>query len=561
MTELTNQGAGKNWVKPTAKIGWAILIVATLYVCYFSHLGAIGFVGPDEPRYAWVARDMVETGDWITPHLYGKPWFEKPPLFYWGAALCFKLFGVSEAAARLPSAISALLATLAMAWLALRLYGAETARWLLLLLPTTVGMIGFSHAAATDMPFTGMLTIAIVAAAVAIGLTRNEDTPIIRRTPWLAPVLFGFFVGLAVLAKGPAAIILCGGAVFFWALFTKRRRDAFRLLHPAASATFCLTALPWYILCARRNPDFLHVFLIEHNFKRYFTPEFQHVQPFWFYIPILFAAFLPWTLGFLLQFQRDKEQSPKLSSKSQTDLFILSFGLWPLLFFSISQSKLPGYIIPAVPPLACLLASGVACVLRKTSHCSRCAPILFGFTILAIGVVAVRYASRHILGQDILLAPWTSQVWLPLFISAVIAFICVARRRTLLATLAIHAGVLISILGIGRGLIWMDPQISARGVLRATFVPVQSITTAMLYVHDLPRGIHYGLNFYLRRDIPRWSPEIDSQGYVFTSWKGQEKLRAVKYTCQQHLVFPAAFLCSKDPGILADSPPRSRQPQ
>ncbi len=281
---------------PVARIGWAVLIVATLYVCYFSHLGAIGFVGPDEPRYAWIARDMAETGDWVTPRLYGKPWFEKPPLFYWGAALSFKLFGVSEAAARLPSAISALLATLALAWLALRLYGAETARWLLLLLPTTVGMIGFSHAAATDMPFSGMLTIAMVCAAVVLGLTRNENSPILPRTPWLALILFGFFLGLAVLAKGPAAIILCGGAVFFWALFTKRWRDAFRLFHLAAIAAFCLTALPWYILCARRNPDFFRIFIIEHNFKRFFTPEFQHIQPLWFYIPVVLVAFMPWTV-------------------------------------------------------------------------------------------------------------------------------------------------------------------------------------------------------------------------------------------------------------------------
>src|SRR5579871_236547 len=145
-----------------SRIGWAVLIVATLYVCYFSHLGAIGFVGPDEPRYAWIARAMTETGDWVTPRLYGQPWFEKPPLYYWGAAASFKMFGVSEAAARLPSAISALLATLALAWLAWRLYGPETGRWLLLLLPTSVGMIGFSHAAATDMPFSGLLTIAMV---------------------------------------------------------------------------------------------------------------------------------------------------------------------------------------------------------------------------------------------------------------------------------------------------------------------------------------------------------------------------------------------------------------
>src|SRR5258708_4365141 len=256
VTETTAPIAETPRASTAARIGWAFLILATLYVCYFSHLGAIGFVGPDEPRYAWIARDMAETGDWVTPRLYGKPWFEKPVLYYWGAALCFKLFGVSEAAARLPSAISALLATLALAWLALRLYGAETARWLLLLLPTTVGMIGFSHAAATDMPFSGMLTIAMVCAAVVLGLTHNENTPILPRTPWLALLLFGFFLGLAVLAKGPAAIILSGGAVFFWGLFTKSWRSAFRLLLPPAIASFCPTALPWSSLSARRTPAF-----------------------------------------------------------------------------------------------------------------------------------------------------------------------------------------------------------------------------------------------------------------------------------------------------------------
>src|ERR1700752_1415072 len=210
----------------SAKIGWTALILAPLSICYFSHLGAMGLVGPDEPRYAWIARDMVETGDWVTPRLYGKPWFEKPVLYYWGAALSFKLFGVSEAAARFPSAVSALLATLAIAWLARRFYGAETARWLLLVLPTTVGMIGFSHAAATDMPFSAMLTIAMVCAAVVLGLVRDEHTPILPRTPWLSPSLFWFSLPLAALAKGPAAIVLSCGAVVLWAICTKGWRDA-----------------------------------------------------------------------------------------------------------------------------------------------------------------------------------------------------------------------------------------------------------------------------------------------------------------------------------------------
>ncbi|HXM90668.1 MAG TPA: phospholipid carrier-dependent glycosyltransferase, partial [Candidatus Dormibacteraeota bacterium] len=262
------------------KISWAVLILLTLYVCYFSHLGAFGFTGPDEPRYAWIARDMAESGDWVTPRLYGEPWFEKPVLYYWSAALCFKLFGVNEASARLPSAVSALLATLALAWMALRLGGWQTARWVLLLLPSTVGMIGFSHAASTDMPFSAMLSVATVCAAVAIDLVPGnflkkdppdefpfEETPegesVFRQTKkiiYLSLALFGFFLGLAVLAKGPAALILAGGATLLWSASTRRWRDALRLFHPLGFGTFFLTCLPWFMLCARRNPEFFRVF-------------------------------------------------------------------------------------------------------------------------------------------------------------------------------------------------------------------------------------------------------------------------------------------------------------
>src|SRR6266849_6668529 len=372
---MTSQPSGETAASTPQRIGWAILIVVTLYICYFSHLGVIGFVGPDEPRYAWIARDMAETGDWVTPRLYGKPWFEKPPLYYWGAAISFKLLGVSEVAARLPSAISALLATLAMAWLAWRLYGAETARWLLLLLPTTVAMIGFSHAAATDMPYSAMLTIAMVCAAVVLGLTRNENTPILPRTPWLVLILFGFFLGLAVLAKGPAAIILSGGAIFVWALFTKRWRDAFRLFHPAALASFCLTALPWYILCARRNPDFFRIFFIEHNFKRFLTPEFQHIQPFWYYGPILLVAVFPWTGIFLWLLVKGIANLARTRRTAESTWLLICWAGFCLLFFSVSQSKLPGYILPAFPAIGLLITRGFTPFVRAYSRSFRLVPL------------------------------------------------------------------------------------------------------------------------------------------------------------------------------------------
>jgi 4-amino-4-deoxy-L-arabinose transferase-like glycosyltransferase len=511
----------KPWAGSAARIAWAILILATLYVCYFSHLGAIGFVGPDEPRYAWIARDMAETGDWVTPRLYGKPWFEKPPLLYWGAALSFKLFGVSEAAARLPSAISALLAALALAWLAWRLYGTETARWLLLLLPTTVGMIGFSHAAATDMPFSGMLTIAMVCAAVVLGLTRDANTPVIPRTPWLALILFGFFLGLAVLAKGPAAIILCGGAVFFWAMFTKRWRDAFRLFHPAAIAAFCLTALPWYILCARRNPDFFRIFIIEHNVKRYLTPEFQHSQPFWYYGPILFVALFPW-LGMTLSAIFYSVRHKLGMNLNSSTIFFLAFSAFPVIFFSISNSKLPGYVLPAIPAFVFLTAYALATALRLEK-----VPVPAGFAVLALTPVALIAAvglSIYIPGKPEALHLFAITIsLLALFaISTALVFAFSGIHRATLMT-GILAWVCFIALTNHIAMPWLDPQVSARAIGRSILRNPE--IAGSVKVFRVQRGLQYALNFYLHRELKEWSPSDPEDQYVVSSLYGILSLR------------------------------------
>jgi len=137
----------------------AFFAAILLYVCFFSRLSALGFVGPDEPRYANVARAMLGSGDWVTPRLNGQPWLEKPALYYWAAAAAFRIFGVNEFAARLPSALAATLATLGLAWPALRLYGGKTAWYVLLLLPTSAGMFGFARAATTDMLFSSTLAL------------------------------------------------------------------------------------------------------------------------------------------------------------------------------------------------------------------------------------------------------------------------------------------------------------------------------------------------------------------------------------------------------------------
>ncbi len=517
MTQTTNSSANTHPTPLASRLAWTILILATLYICYFHNLGAIGLVGPDEPRYAWIARAMAETGDWVTPRLYGKPWFEKPVLYYWGAALSFKLFGVSDAAARLPSAFSALLATLAMAWLALRVYGAETARWLLLLLPTTVGMIGFSHAAATDMPFAAMLTIAMVFAARLLGLLPESSSPD-SHTSFTSSNSFnslalGFFLGLAVLAKGPAAIVLSGGAVLLWAIFTKRWRDAFRCLHPLSIASFCVTALPWYLLCARRNPDFFRVFIIEHNFKRYLTPEFQHIQPVWFYIPVVLIAFVPWTLvllwglatGLSISFWNRRTSSPAF--------FLLSYALFCLVFFSASQSKLPGYILPAIPPIGLLLSRAYVVLSNQQEKSLRW--ILNSFAILALpGAILLIALGRHFRASRTNAGSFIAIGCVVLALAMANLLLTMKERKQAfpIAYTAVLPVLFLLVVFhfISRPWLRYDPS----GKTLASEITAAQIPADQLYVASMKRGQQYSLSFYLHREIPIWDSGEPKPGFL-----------------------------------------------
>src|SRR6185295_3279646 len=178
-----------------------IAVLAVLsYVLFFHGLSGIGLVGPDEPRYAAIARGMLATGDYITPRLYGAPWFEKPVLMYWFAAIGYKIFGINEAGARFPSAFGATICVFFVYWCGRRLWDRATGFMAALILGTSIGWFAFARAASMDMPLTMCLTIALVCFLLAL----NDPGP--RRRDWLC----GFYaaLGLGVLAKGPIAVLL-----------------------------------------------------------------------------------------------------------------------------------------------------------------------------------------------------------------------------------------------------------------------------------------------------------------------------------------------------------------
>jgi len=522
------------------KLPWRSRIIlacaaAAVLISLTSHLGVIGLAGPDEPRYAWIARAMATSGDWVTPRLYGRPWFEKPILYYWAAAIGFRLHLPAEWAARLPSALAALAAACAIAWLGCRFgensRGAplthKAALWAPLIFATSVGGIGFSRAAAPDMLFSASLTLAMACAAAALahaGALHSHAEP--RKSNFqracFALILFGAFLGLSVLAKGPAGIILAGGATLFWAVVTRQWRAQFRLLHPAAIVAFGAVALPWYVLCAARNPDFIRVFIFEHNFSRYLTNEFQHRQPFWFFVPIALAALLPWTALLFAAAQDGVHLWREKSWAKSSGFFFACWALFPILFFSFSQSKLPGYILPAIPP-ACLLL-GMACARRCPERRPiSWVPISLCIMCIALFVALLLQAKKLLADEQLHLATMLAMLALAIVVAFAAAWWFSSQRVTAALATTVVAAVFVLELGAYFILPAMEPAISARpAAALIASVPLDQIAT-----FRLRRSSQFQLNFYTRRDLPEWMPLDRTHSWVFTS---QEGVRVILYS-------------------------------
>lgn len=517
-------------------------VAAGIVVCLFGQLGAIGLTGPDEPRYAWIARAMAKTGDWVTPRLYGQPWFEKPILYYWTAAIGFKLHFSAEWAARLPSALAALAAAIAIGWLAAKHYKGTASSLsnpsLLapLIFASSVAGIGFARAATPDMLFSSSIALAMAAIATVYrrsGALRGVpgatgDNPPSKQADYAPLALFGAFLGLGVLAKGPAAVILAGGAIVLWALVTKQWRAAFRPLHPVAIAAFCVVALPWYVLCAARNPAFLRVFIWQHNFERYLTPMFRHPQPFWFFGPIVLLALVPWTI---LLWPAAVEGLRSWREKSWTrspGVFFICWAIFPVLFFSFSDSKLPSYILPAIPPLALLCAvAGIRAFERSRAMALG---IASGIGITWIGLaVAARVWARKVSWSAVLsdYSPHALSIWAWIAIGAaalftlVLAFFGLGKRTGMVMGLCALAVVLALEIASVEILPTVDPLYSAR--YHAQFMS-HDLHPDRIFTFDLPRSWVYGLAFYFHRQLPEWRPADPLPALVLTTPAGLRQI-------------------------------------
>jgi 4-amino-4-deoxy-L-arabinose transferase-like glycosyltransferase len=398
-----------------------LLLVAALAIPYLFLLSASGLFGPDEPRYAAIGHQMASSGDWITPTLWGKPWFEKPPLLYWLIASFDKLGLDPDLAARLPVSLLGLGLLFAMPTF-------ESA----LVLGTSIGWLAISQVAVTDIP------LSVCFHAFLILMLRNR--------PWPA----GLALGLAILAKGLVPVALALPILFLY-------RTEWR--HWLAAI---LTATPWYLACYLANGQrFIDEFIIRHHIQRFLSPELQHVQPFWFYIPVLLGLLMPWAPA-LYAIRIKDEHKPHLYTI-----------LWATLFLSISKNKLPAYILPILPSIAILIAP----TLRRW-HYAAAAAILIA---LPAATPWVPTAIEEGLGK----ANLNTTAWFWLLASPAAAYAAHRWRSLSLIPIA-----LLSIFMLKINLYpSIATQVSAK-YSKLTCLP-----------EGASRGLRYGLSYYLNREV------------------------------------------------------------
>lgn len=385
----------------TTPLDFCLLLVLTS-LTFFFHLGSVGLLGPDEPRYAQVAREMMDRGDWVTPTLLGQTWFEKPALVYWLMGISYRLFGVSEWAVRFPSACLALAGVLWLYWLGTRVHSQRCGFWAAAALASTCFYFGFARGGTFDLPLT-------VCLSVTLGSFLWWDlSPAKTDHRWLW--VFYTFLGISLLAKGLIGVVLPAGIIGGYLMMTSTSvRNLFRRVNQThwligGGLMLCSASLWYGPVIWKHGNSFIEEFFIAHHFQRYTSEKYHHTGPVYFYLPVILGGLFPWTLfwlhGFAEHLKRLRNRHLSDTTVSQTSLklacFCTCWVLFPVLFFSFSGSKLPGYVLPIWPAAALMVGTSIEKLSTDDDARSR-RWLVAGTSLLVVAVaVAAWIAGRRL---------------------------------------------------------------------------------------------------------------------------------------------------------------------
>jgi 4-amino-4-deoxy-L-arabinose transferase-like glycosyltransferase len=406
-------------------------LLAAFAIAWFCNLGYRHLVKPDEGRYADIPREMIASGDWLTPRINGYKYFEKPPLQYWATAVSLSAFGMNEWAARLWPGLTGFLGVLLVYWAGNRLFGPPAG---LLGAAVTASSALYSiigHLLTLDMALSFFMSVAVFAFAVA---QVEADEPGRRR--WM---LCGWAaMALAVLTKGLVGVVLPAGAVAAYVLVQRDWTLLRRLYLVRGGLLFLAIAAPWFVMVSLANPEFARFFFIHEHFERFLTKEHDRYQPAWYFLPVLLIGIMPWIVA-LLPALRDAWR--RSGSAFDARRFLLLWCAVVFVFFSASDSKLVGYILPLFPALALLIGDYLASAGRSVLLAQSAVAAVLGIALAAAAPWAPDFASEAV--PPLLLegyVPWLIAAGLALLAGGIFSAAFLVRGMRVPAALSLACG-------------------------------------------------------------------------------------------------------------------------
>jgi 4-amino-4-deoxy-L-arabinose transferase-like glycosyltransferase len=544
---------------------YLIGLLICIAIIWFSNLEYRTLIKPDEGRYAEIPREMVASGDWVTPRLNDLKYFEKPPLQYWATATAYSLFGQHQWTSRLWAGLTGF-AGLLLVWFAgARLFGREAAGYAILILASSFLYALMGHINTLDMGVTFFITLGIL----ALLLGQSEMNLRLQRN-WMLLAWAG--MAFAVLSKGLMGIILPGTAVFIYC-FVQRDFNVLRRMHWLPGlAVFLLISAPWFYLVMQANPEFFGRFFIYEHYTRFTTKDLGRYQPWYYFVPILLAGALPWTVLMFDSLFRtaDKDGLARaVTGKSfNAARFLLIWAIFIYVFFSLSGSKLPSYLLPMFPALALLMGRRIA-EIREQVLFWQIAPVLpVALLLLALSFNVSRFADTP---NQIELYPQYA-AWLIvaslLLLAGLLGGMVLLRRaqKPLAVTVLALATLLASQVGIS-GYNTVARERSAKHIaeaISAEVKPAIPFYSVLTYEQTLPFYLNRTftlvqyqdeMGFGIKQEPQRWVPTLQEFAAV---WAAKPQALAIMqiytYPQLQQLGLPMKIIFQDTQHIVVKKP-------
>jgi len=497
-----------------------LLAVVCFGIVWFANLQYRDLFQTDEGRYAEIPREMLATGDWVTPRLDGFKYFEKPALQYWATAVTYALFGQSNWTSRLWTALTGFLGVLMTVWVGWRLFDRKTGWCAALLLGSSIYYIIMGHFNTLDMGVSLFMCMSVFAFLLAM---QSADAGNFRsRRGWM--YIAWAAAALGMLSKGLEAVVLPGAVFIIYTLITRDWKRWKQLHWYGGLLIFLVIAAPWFVVVSLRNPDFFHHFFIYEHFQRFLTPVAHRPGAWWYFIPILLLGLLPWWSQFIHSLIRPWRRTDTGASTAGFNhaLFLWVWCVLVFVFFSISDSKLASYILPIFPALALLVGRELAEHRRSDALITTCICMLMSIAALWLAPLIHEDGGNISLPLYQAILPWmVAGCWLLLMV-AIISFFMAYFRFIGTAMALIGAGLFLSVQIVTTGAQVLSPVYSGHSLAKQISIynnpdiPFYSIDD---YQQSLPFYLKRTLTlvayqgelaFGISREPQKWIPDVDS---------------------------------------------------